>query len=56
MIIEAPGELSWTQNNSVENMKDFKIQLLFNNPKNTAVVTSTQKYRFLKFKTQKILR
>ena len=38
--------------NTVENMKHFKIQLLFNNPKSTAAVISTQKkYRFLKFKT-----
>ena len=40
--------------NTVENMKHFKIQLIFNDPKNTAAVSSTQqKYRFLKFKTQK---
>ena len=38
MIIEAPGEKIL-----FENMKHFKIQLLFNNPKNTAAVTSTQK-------------
>ena len=42
-------------NSTVQNMKHFKIQLLFNNPKNTAAVTSTdiKKYRCLKFRTPK---
>ena len=53
MIIEAPGEENWTQKNTVENMKHFKIQLLFNNPKNTAAVISTQKIQILQIQNQK---
>ena len=30
------------QKNTVKNMKHLKIQYLFNNPKNTAALTSTQ--------------
>ena len=33
MIVEAPDEQNWIQKNTVENVKHFKIQLLFNNPK-----------------------
>ena len=47
MIIEAPCEKNSAQKNTVENMKDFKIQLLFNDPINTAAVTSTQKIQII---------
>ena len=38
------------------NMKHFKIQLLFNNPKIQQLWSVPKKYRFSKFKTKKILR
>ena len=54
MITEAPGEENKTQKNIVENMKHFKIQLLFNNPKRYSSCDQyPKKYRFLKFNTQK---
>ena len=42
--------------NTFWNIEHLKIQHLLDNPKNTAAMTSAQKYRFSKFETPKILR